>query len=66
LSDHFFFMLVSALMGSLTGYALFHLGSFWLGVTIFLFWLALLILEVEDLNRLEMVDRDYRKDWIVV
>jgi hypothetical protein len=48
MGDHEIFYILSALLGQLTGYALFHLRSYWFAFTIFLFWLLLIYLELED------------------
>jgi uncharacterized membrane protein len=47
MGDHEIFYFLSALLGQLTGYALFTLKSFWLAFTFFMFWLLLIYLELE-------------------
>ncbi|MCC6019281.1 MAG: hypothetical protein LM601_09640 [Candidatus Verstraetearchaeota archaeon] len=47
MGDHEIFYFLSALLGQLTGYALFTLKSFWLAFTFFMFWLLLIYFELE-------------------
>jgi protein-S-isoprenylcysteine O-methyltransferase Ste14 len=61
LSEHTLFYILSAVLGQLTGYALFTLKSFWLAFTFFSFWLLLIYFELKNEKRSlkNVVKNDY-------